>query len=404
MAGGWLSGCLLWRSAVTTGPSWHGCIPCFQARHGYGCTINAETRAPNLFISSPASHHFKLFIPSHPSLSIGSYRLDYFTLSAIHCFVNSSIVLYPASIIFGCTAVHTPRCTLLAFLLRFSLLRRLWPRRSKRASLRTQPLRKDARRLCEATSRSAYKTSLPQEPSVRQLKRYAHSHLYYLLDKNNVSLQAADGLLLCTLEEGILRDQYSRTGSIVSNRQFQFDGPPQAGAMYTGGFSVCQNKSLAIGGSSRWWRCMSGEFGNLYDMSIGEQCTEIRILVDFVDKPSPSSSSTILATSTSATDLTLATSGTRTASAVSGVTSHTSHSMTSDASTGMASSTTSPTASPTASRSTSSSSTVTKSSSPSSATSSISLPDAPLANGGATLVKGATMWSVMAIFGVVWAI
>ncbi|KAF3042954.1 hypothetical protein E8E12_008404 [Didymella heteroderae] len=108
--------------------------------------------------------------------------------------------------------------------------------------------------------------------------------------KRETAQEASDGALQCTLEDGILRDQYSRTGSVVANRQFQFDGPPQAGAIYTGGFSVCQNKSLAIGGSTRWWRCMSGAFGNLYDESIGDQCSEIRIIVDFVDKPSPSSS------------------------------------------------------------------------------------------------------------------
>lgn len=102
--------------------------------------------------------------------------------------------------------------------------------------------------------------------------------------------KAADGALMCTLEDGVLRDQYSRTGSIVANQQFQFDGPPQAGAIYTGGFSVCKNNSLAIGGSARWWRCMSGEFGNLYDEWIGDQCTEIRIVVDLLDKPTPSSS------------------------------------------------------------------------------------------------------------------
>ncbi|KAJ4347720.1 hypothetical protein N0V95_005174 [Ascochyta clinopodiicola] len=108
--------------------------------------------------------------------------------------------------------------------------------------------------------------------------------------KRETAQEAADGLLFCTLENGILRDQYSRTGSVVANRQFQFDGPPQAGAIYTGGFSICQNNSLAIGGSARWFRCMSGAFGNLYDESIGDQCTEIRIIADFVNDPSPSSS------------------------------------------------------------------------------------------------------------------
>ncbi|KAF1357482.1 hypothetical protein EJ07DRAFT_181302 [Lizonia empirigonia] len=116
--------------------------------------------------------------------------------------------------------------------------------------------------------------------------------------KRESAEKAADGLLLCTLEDGVLRDQYSRTGSVVANRQFQFDGPPQAGAIYTGGFSVCQNNSLAIGGSTRWFRCMSGAFGNLYDESIGDQCTEIRIIVDFVKDPSPSSSLVLSASTT----------------------------------------------------------------------------------------------------------
>ncbi|KAJ4372796.1 hypothetical protein N0V86_008162 [Didymella sp. IMI 355093] len=116
--------------------------------------------------------------------------------------------------------------------------------------------------------------------------------------KRETAQQASDGALQCTLEDGVLRDQYSRTGSVVANRQFQFDGPPQAGAIYTGGFSVCQNNSLAIGGSARWWRCMSGAFGNLYDESIGDQCSEIRIIVNYVDKPSPSSSLVLSASST----------------------------------------------------------------------------------------------------------
>jgi hypothetical protein len=219
-------------------------------------------------------------------------------------------------------------------------------------------------------------------------------------------LQAADGLLLCTLEDGVLRDQYSRTGSIVANHQFQFDGPPQAGALYTGGFSVCQNKSLAIGGSARWWRCMSGEFGNLYDTTIGEQCTEIRILVDEVDKPTPSSSSVVLASSTSsasstsvtsstsAADLTLATSGTRTASVISSRTDHASHSMTSGAPTGSASLT--------SSASISSSVTVTRSSASSSSTSETSVPEAPVADGGAPLVKGVAIWSILVTIGFAW--
>lgn len=154
-----------------------------------------------------------------------------------------------------------------------------------------------------------------------------------------VVAKASDGALSCTLEDGILRDQYGRTGSIVANQQFQFDGPPQAGAIYTGGFSVCKNNSLAIGGSARWWRCMSGEFGNLYDESIGDQCTEIRIVVSLLEKPTPSSSS-VLPSSTTASVTPISgssASGSATASP-SGASSASSNSTASDASSASASS------------------------------------------------------------------
>ncbi|KAF2743559.1 hypothetical protein M011DRAFT_471307 [Sporormia fimetaria CBS 119925] len=102
-----------------------------------------------------------------------------------------------------------------------------------------------------------------------------------LFRKRETAQEAAQTLLLVTLSDSILHDPTNRTGSIVANYQFQFDGPPQAGAIYTGGFSVCENGSLALGESTRWWRCMSGEFGNLYDRWIGEQCSEVRIVAQF---------------------------------------------------------------------------------------------------------------------------
>jgi len=77
--------------------------------------------------------------------------------------------------------------------------------------------------------------------------------------------QDASGSLYLTLKDGVLTDGWKRTGSVVANHQLQFDGPPQAGAIYTGGFSICQNDSLAIGGTTRWWNCLSGSFNNLYD-------------------------------------------------------------------------------------------------------------------------------------------
>ncbi|KAJ9668670.1 hypothetical protein H2201_001313 [Coniosporium apollinis] len=90
---------------------------------------------------------------------------------------------------------------------------------------------------------------------------------------------ALNDTLALTLTDGVLKDRFGRTGYIASNFQFQFDNPPQAGAIYTAGFSVCANESLALGGSAKWWRCRSGEFYNLYDRWWAEQCEEIGIQV-----------------------------------------------------------------------------------------------------------------------------
>jgi len=80
-----------------------------------------------------------------------------------------------------------------------------------------------------------------------------------------------------TLHNGVLVDKQGRIGSIVSNRQFQFDGPPaQAGAIYTSGWSVCLTEGfLALGGSKKFFQCLSGKIFNLYDQSIGGQCSPV---------------------------------------------------------------------------------------------------------------------------------
>ncbi|KAK3065127.1 hypothetical protein LTS18_009427 [Coniosporium uncinatum] len=94
------------------------------------------------------------------------------------------------------------------------------------------------------------------------------------------SLQARQAeTLQITLADGKLTDSEGRTGYIAANNQFQFDSPPQTGAIYTDGFSVCGNGSLALGGSAIWYQCYSGGFYNLYDESIGEQCSPIYIEV-----------------------------------------------------------------------------------------------------------------------------
>jgi len=94
-----------------------------------------------------------------------------------------------------------------------------------------------------------------------------------------------DGSLALTLKKGILTDSHGRIGSIVANRQFQFDGPPpQAGAIYAAGWSITEEGVLALGDSDKFYQCLSGNFYNLYDESIGAQCHEIKLeVVDLID-------------------------------------------------------------------------------------------------------------------------
>jgi hypothetical protein len=84
--------------------------------------------------------------------------------------------------------------------------------------------------------------------------------------------------LTCTLENGVLKDQAGRTGYIAANYQFQFDNPPQAGSIYTTGFSVCANNSMALGGSAIWYQCLSGSFYNLYDRDWADHCNATYML------------------------------------------------------------------------------------------------------------------------------
>ena len=88
---------------------------------------------------------------------------------------------------------------------------------------------------------------------------------------------ATNGTLELTLDDGILHDSVGRTGYIASNYQFQFDNPPQAGAIYTAGFSVCSNGSLALGGSNVFYQCLSGGFYNLYNENWAAQCSPVTI-------------------------------------------------------------------------------------------------------------------------------
>lgn len=84
------------------------------------------------------------------------------------------------------------------------------------------------------------------------------------------------------LRDSILTDCDGRIGSIVSGRQFQFDGPvPQHGAIYAAGWSVTSNGQLALGNCTKFYQCASGDFYNLYDESIGAQCTPV--VLDIVE-------------------------------------------------------------------------------------------------------------------------
>ncbi|CEP64455.1 uncharacterized protein LALA0_S11e04566g [Lachancea lanzarotensis] len=93
------------------------------------------------------------------------------------------------------------------------------------------------------------------------------------------------GTLEMSLENGILKDSKGRVGSIVANRQFQFDGPPpQAGAIYAAGWSITPDGNLAIGDNDVFYQCLSGSFYNLYDETIGSQCAPVHLeIVKLVD-------------------------------------------------------------------------------------------------------------------------
>ena len=87
------------------------------------------------------------------------------------------------------------------------------------------------------------------------------------------------------MKDGVLTDIKGRIGSIVANRQFQFDGPPpQAGAIYAGGWSITPEGNLALGNDDVFYQCLSGDFYNLYDEKIGGQCHPIHLqAIDLVN-------------------------------------------------------------------------------------------------------------------------
>lgn len=101
---------------------------------------------------------------------------------------------------------------------------------------------------------------------------------------SQVGCKSSEALTM-SLKGSVLTDSQGRIGSIVANRQFQFDGPPpQAGAIYAAGWSITADGNLAIGETTTFYQCLSGTFYNLYDKSIGNQCTPVNLqVVELVD-------------------------------------------------------------------------------------------------------------------------
>jgi len=105
------------------------------------------------------------------------------------------------------------------------------------------------------------------------------------------------GYLTVTLADGILTDSENRQGEIVANYQFQFDNPLQNNAVYTEGFSVCSNGSLALGGTNVFYECETfggpgiGNYSNLYSQSTGAQCNPI--LIDIIPCADSTSSTAV---------------------------------------------------------------------------------------------------------------
>ena len=90
--------------------------------------------------------------------------------------------------------------------------------------------------------------------------------------------------LLITLCGGVLTDDKHATGEIVANHQFQFDKPPQKDALHKKGFSIVHTEGtyyLALDHKIDFWHCKVDDKGlyKIYDKSIGEQCSKIKLIV-----------------------------------------------------------------------------------------------------------------------------
>ncbi|GMG39458.1 unnamed protein product [Ambrosiozyma monospora] len=84
-----------------------------------------------------------------------------------------------------------------------------------------------------------------------------------------------------TITDGIIYDDQGRLGAIVSNSQFQFDGPPpQAGAIYAGGFSVTDDYFLALGDDDTgFFGCPQDDTYKIYYGSPYNTCVPVYVKV-----------------------------------------------------------------------------------------------------------------------------
>lgn len=106
-------------------------------------------------------------------------------------------------------------------------------------------------------------------------------------------------MLLLTVTEGIIKDGKHRTGYIAGNHQFQFDDPPQSGALLTAGFSLCDDGLLALGRSATWYSCSSGNFSNIYDEMWASHCQAVHLqAIQIFDCSLPGLSSSVHGPST----------------------------------------------------------------------------------------------------------
>ena len=66
-----------------------------------------------------------------------------------------------------------------------------------------------------------------------------------------------------------------------------FDSSPKAGAIWTAGFTVCQNSVLALGDSTYWYKCpeIGGSNSSIYFSKVDSKCVEVQLLTSLDSSP-----------------------------------------------------------------------------------------------------------------------